>query len=106
MVDDAAGPHLIKPVVLRELPYEILYIVSLMFQRSFDTGHLPSEWTETNVAPQFEKSDNSDPTNYRLISLTCVLCKRLEQIIVSSLSKHFSKHILCELQHGFAPRTC
>jgi len=79
--------------------------VSLIFQKSLDSGQLPSDWTKANVSPQFKKGNTSDPANYRPISLTCVLCKLLEHIIASSLSTHFSKHsILYELQHGFRER--
>jgi hypothetical protein len=107
-VDKAAGPDMIKPIILKELRYEILDIVSLIFQKSLNTGQLPSEWTKANVAPLFTKGDTSDPANYRPISLTCVLCKLLEHIIASSLCTHFSKHnILYELQHGFREkRSC
>ena len=41
----------------------------------------------------------SDPSNYRPISLTCVLCKVLEHIVKA---KHFTElDILYDLQHGF-----
>jgi hypothetical protein len=104
-VDKAAGPDMIKPIVLKELRHEILDIVSLIFKRSLNTGQLPSDWTKANVAPLFKKGDTSDPANYRPISLTCILCKLLEHIIASSLSTHLSKHnILYELQHGFRER--
>ena len=52
-----------------------------------------------------KKGDKADPSNYRPISLTCVLCKVLEHMVASSLSKHFTElNILYELQHGFRER--
>ena len=52
--------------------------------------------------PQFSKGGKSDPSNYRPISLTCVLCKILEHIVASSVAKHFTElDILYDLQHGF-----
>ena len=33
----------------------------------------------------------SDPSNYRPISLSCVMCKILEHIVASSLVKHFTE---------------
>ena len=57
------------------------------------------------MSPIFKKGDKADPSNYRPISLTCVLFKVLEHIVVSSLSKHFTElNILYELQHGFRER--
>ena len=57
------------------------------------------------MSPVFKKGDKTDPSNYRPISLTCVLCKVLEHIVASSMSKHFTdQNILYELQHGFRER--
>ena len=58
--------------------------------------------------PIFKKGDKSDPANYRPISLTCVLCKVLEQTVASNLTKHLvNSKILFELQHGFKEtRSC
>ena len=57
---------------------------------------------------QFSKRGKSDPSNHRLISLTCVLCNVLEHIVASSMAKHFTElHILYDLQHGFQEkRSC
>ena len=59
--------------------------------------------------PQFSKIEGkSDPSNYRPISLTCVLCKVLEHIVASSVAKYFTElDILYDLQHGFREkRSC
>ena len=47
-------------------------------------------------------------TQYRPISLTCILCKIMEHIIASNLMKHLeSNNILYDLQHGFrSSRSC
>ena len=47
----------------------------------------------------------SDPSNYRPITLTCILCKLTEHIIASNISAHFTRYnILYDLQHGFRER--
>ena len=48
--------------------------------------------------PSFQKGDKTDPANYRPISLTCILCKTMENIIASNLCKHFNQHniVWCE----------
>ena len=68
-------------------------------------GKLPNIWKDANVSPVFKKGDKSEPSNYRPISLTCVLCKILENIVASSLSRHFTDlNIVYELQHRFRER--
>ena len=104
----AAGPDKFKPIVLQTLHKELAPILQLIFQRSLDTGKLPDIWKEANVSPIFKKGEKSDPSNYRPISLTCVLCKVLEHIVASSVAKHFTElDILYDLQHGFREkRSC
>ena len=104
----AAGPNKFKPIVLQPLHKELAPILQLIFQRSLDTGKLPDIWKEANVSPIFKKGEKSDPSNYRHISLTRVLCKVLEHIVASSVAKHFTElNILYDLQHGFREkRSC
>ena len=73
-VDKAAGPDDIKPFVLKELRKEFTAVIQVIFERSVETGQLPKDWTLTRVSPLFKKGDKSDPTKYRPISLTCILC--------------------------------
>ena len=104
----AAGPDKFKPIVLQTLHNELAPILQLIFQRSLDTGKLPDIWKEANVPPIFKQGEKSDPSNYRPISLTCVICKVLEHIVASSVAKHFTElDILYDLQHGFREkRSC
>ena len=100
--DKAAGPDEIKPVVLKKLRHKIAPIICLLFERSLSTGVLPSDWTKARVSPLFKKGGKGNPANYRLISLTCILCKVMEHIIASNLARHLNNHqIMYELQHGF-----
>ena len=98
----AAGPDQLKPIVLQTHHEELAPVLKLMFQKSPDTGSLPSIWKKANVSPIFKNGDKTEPANYRPISLTCVLCKVLEHVVASGISKHFTEqNILSELQHGF-----
>ena len=60
------------------------------------------------MAPVYKKAERSNPVNYRPISLTCILCKTLEPIVGSSITKHLSKlNIFYDLLHGFREkRSC
>ncbi|KAK3097784.1 hypothetical protein FSP39_013162 [Pinctada imbricata] len=46
-VDKAAGPDLIKPILLNELHQELAPILQILFQLSLDTGKLPSDWLDS-----------------------------------------------------------
>ena len=104
----AAGPDKFKPIVLQTLHKKLAPILQLIFQRSIDTGKIPDIWKEANVSSIYKKGEKSDPSNYRPISLTCVLCKILEHIVASSLVKHFTELVIFyEMQHGFREkRSC
>ena len=81
-----AGPDAIKPVVLKELAHEIAPAVSVIFQLSLDTGTVPQDWETAFVSLLYKTGDKGNTANYRPISLTCILCKTLEHIIVSCLT--------------------
>ena len=101
----AASPDAIKPVVLKELAHEIAPAVLAIFQLSLDTVTVPQDWKTAFVSPIFKKGDKGNPANYRPISLTCILCKTLENIKASGLTKHLEKYnLLYDLQHGFRER--
>ena len=104
----ASGPDQLKPIVLQTLHKELAPILQVIFQKSIDQAQLPNIWKEASVSPIFKKGDRPDPANYRPISLTCVLCKVLEHIVASNISKHFANsNILYDLQHGFREkRSC
>ena len=98
----AAGPDKFKPIVLQTLHKELAPSLQLIFQRSIDTETIPDIWKEANVSPIYKKGEESEPSNYRPISLTCVLCKIFERSVASSLAKHFTElDIFYEMQHGF-----
>ena len=54
------------------------------------------------------KGDKTDPRNYRPVSLTSLVCKTLEHILVSQIMKHLeSNNILTDVQYGFrSKRSC
>ena len=104
----AAGPDKLKPLVLKQLAETLAPLITILFQRSLETGKVPEVWNRAFVTPLFKKGDKSLPSNYRPISLTCILCKVLEHIVSTNLVTHLDKHnILYDLQHGLrAKRSC
>ena len=104
----AAGPDQIKPLVLQRLRDTIASVLQVIFQRSLDTGRVPKDWSTAFVCPLFKKGDTSLASNYRPISLTCILCKVLEHIVTTNIVSHMDKYnLLYDLQHGFrSKRSC
>ena len=104
----AAGPDQIKPIILTNLSTPLSPILKHLFQKSLVSETFPPIWKDANVAPVCKKCERSNPANYMPIYLTCILCKTLEHIVASSITKHLSKlNIFYELQHGFREtRSC
>ena len=96
------------PRILKEFAKEIAPILSIIYQASIDTGHLPADWKTANISPIYKKSDRTKASNYRPVSLTSVPCKVLEHVVHSHIMKHFDAHnILTSQQHGFrAAHSC
>ena len=68
-----------------------------------ETGQLPEDWKKAEVIAIYKKKGKkSDPANYRPVSLTCILCKVLEDIIRDCIVDHMNKQcIYSPSQHGF-----
>ena len=100
--DKAAGPDSLPGTILKELSHEIAPILELICCRSLQSGIVPSDRKTANIASIFKKGDKHKASNYRPVSLTCILGKCMEHIIVSSISTHLDTNkILNPLQHGF-----
>ncbi|GAB0208774.1 mitochondrial enolase superfamily member 1 [Grus japonensis] len=82
------GPDGIHPRVLRELVEVLIKPLSIIYQQSRLTGEVPVDWRLANVTPIHKKGQKEDPGNYRPVSLTSVLGKVMEQIILSAITRH------------------
>ena len=98
----AGGPDGISPRVLKELADELAPALTTIFQSSMSSGVVPADWRSAYVTPIFKKGEQYNPANYRPVSLTCIVCKLMEHIVVSSVMQHFEAHnLLNDRQHGF-----
>ena len=78
--------------------------LSVLFQNSYDTGIVPTDWKRANITPIYKKDDKKDPENDRPVSLTSILCKIMESIIKDHLLKYLKdNNILSNKQYGFLP---
>ena len=85
----ASGPDELPNLILKNAANEISPFLKIIFDQSLQTGKLPDDWVEANVAPVFKKGDRHSPANYRPTSLTCVCAKLLEHIICKQIMSHF-----------------
>ncbi|KAL8618799.1 hypothetical protein ACOMHN_000227 [Nucella lapillus] len=104
----ASGPDEISSRILKELSTELAPALTTIFRSSLSAGQVPSDWRDALVSPIFKKGEHYNPANYRPVSLTCIVCKLLEHIVVHSLMEHLeTNEILCHQQHGFRKnRSC
>ncbi|GAB0183442.1 hypothetical protein GRJ2_000809500 [Grus japonensis] len=93
------GPDGIHPRVLRELAEVLTKPLSIIYQQSWE---LSVDWRLANVMPIHKKGQKEDLGNYRPVSLTSVLGKVMEQIILSDITQRIQdSQVIRPSQHGF-----
>ena len=99
----ASGPDTICPRLLKEGAAEILCPLSKLFNKSLRDSVLTVDWVNANVCPVYKRGDKQSVSNYRPISLTCIVLKLfLEWIVHKHLySMLESRDLLQDHQFGF-----
>ena len=98
----SCGPDDVHPYLLHHLADTMSIPLTLIYNISLRTSKVPTIWKEGVVSALFKKGKKSLPSNYRAITLTSIVCKILEKIIVTLIQKHLKTNLLEDLhQHGF-----
>ena len=101
-VHKSMRPDGIHPRVLKELADVKAGALSIICQRSRESGEVPADWKLANVTLIYKKGVREDPGNYRPVSLTSVPGKITEKIIPSTMERHLKNNaIIRHNQHGF-----
>ena len=87
-ITKACGPDGIPAILLKECAYEIAPTLCMIFNTSLKTACLPKEWKEANVTPVHKKDSKEPASNYRPISLLCLVNKVLERCVGKRLYCH------------------
>jgi len=92
----------ISMFLLKECSYQLINPLTNIFNKSFSTGTFPNKMKTARVVPIFKSGDNSNPDNYRPISLLSNFSKILEKIIANRLVCFLEENdIISNCQFGF-----
>ena len=76
--------------------------LSEIFNLSVQLGEFPDKLMHAKIIPVYKSEDESDPSNYRPISLLSIYIRIFEKIMHAKLSAFIMKHnLLYQSQYGF-----
>lgn len=91
-VRKATGSDSVSAFFLKAVACEIAKPLTLIFNKSLNTGLVLSAWKCCNVSPVYKGGDKGDLGNFCPISVVLVVAKILEKLIASRLSSYLEHH--------------
>ena len=102
------GPDGWHPVFLKNILDLVTLPLSILFQKSFKEGVVPSQWLKACITAIHKKGAKNLFENYRPVSITSIICKLMESIVRDKIVTHMERNnLFSKKQHGFVPlRNC
>ncbi|CAM4553317.1 unnamed protein product [Caretta caretta] len=76
--------------------------LGILFENLWRSGEALDDWKKANRVPIFKKGKEEKPGNYRLVSLTSVPGKIMEQVLKETILKHLEERkVIRNSQNGF-----
>lgn len=98
----AMGIDGIPPKLLKHCSLALYIPVHHLFSVSLTKHVIPCEWKCHSITPIHKSGDKSQVTNYRPISLLCIMSKVLERLVYNDLNKFIiQNNIISCSQFGF-----
>jgi len=98
----APGPDGVPAALLSHGPPIFYTLLTDIFNFSWERGVLPLDWKKAEAFALFKKGDHSDPSSYRLISVTNTVMRLFERLVYGRLVSHLdSNQFFTSNQAGF-----
>ena len=102
---NSTGHDGLSSKLIKTLSSAISCPISIIINKSFETGVVPNSMKIAKIIPIFKAKDKTEMGNYRPISLLPTISKILEKAVHCRLYAYCkSKNILYEDQYGFRPK--
>ena len=80
--------------------------LTLLFNRSLESGCFPEDMKIANICPIFKSGDKTIPSNYRPVSMLSIVSKLLERVVHRQLHSYLNdNHLLPDTQFAYR-RNC
>jgi hypothetical protein len=98
----APGPDDIPSLFLKKSPAIVRTTLARIFNASWRYGVLPQVWKHANSFCLFKKGSRSDPSSYRIISITSILVRTFERVVKVRLTEFLERRgFFSPFQAGF-----